>query len=85
MSKDNGQAGEKELRIDFEAATRKNILMMVAHGNDTRKMIRELQEEVVFLKNHITMQQGQIDQLRNLIVQGLQIKVAGGSAPKDKK
>ena len=81
MSKKNElQAGEKEVKLDFEAATRKNVLMVVAHGNDTRKMIRELQEEVLRLKNHISMQQVQIDQLRNLIVQGLQIKVAGGSS-----
>ena len=79
MSKDNGQAGEKELRLDFEAATRKNITMMAAHGNETRKMIRELQEETVNLKNHIAMQQNQIDQLRIMIAKGLQLKIAGGS------
>ena len=79
MSKDNGQAGEKELRLDFEAATRKNITMMNAYGNETRKMIRELQEETVNLKNHIAMQQTQIDHLRTMIAKGLQIKIAGGS------
>ena len=40
------EAGEKELRLVFEETTTRNVQAMLDHGNETRKLMRELQEKV---------------------------------------
>jgi len=40
------EAGELELRKVFEETTTKNVRSMLDHGNETRKIVRELQEKV---------------------------------------
>ena len=87
---DNGEnkplkPGQKETMLSFESATRKNILMIVQHGNETRKIVRANTEEIKVLRNIISMQDEKIDRLRNMIVQGLQNKVSGGSTQEDKE
>jgi predicted RNase H-like nuclease (RuvC/YqgF family) len=73
-------AGEKELRKAFEETTKRNISAMIEHGNETRKLVRELEEKIQFLQNALQSREEDIKQLR-IQLASIQTKLfSGGTA-----
>lgn len=58
------EAGEKELGVAFEDATRKNVKSVIQHANDTRGIVREMEEKVKRLENNHQAALAQIAELR---------------------
>lgn len=54
---------EKDLRQAFEKVTTRNVTAAVAHGNETRKMFRELEKKVDNLQNTIITRDEEIKNL----------------------
>lgn len=68
------EAGELEIRKAFEDVTRKNVKSSIEHGNETRRICRELQTKVSDLEKKIVFINKQlVDQ--NKIISGLQVKL----------
>jgi hypothetical protein len=57
-------AGDKEIVLASEEVQRKNLLSAIQHGNETRKMIRELGTIVDALQNQVITQNKTVEQLR---------------------
>ena len=55
---------EKELRKAFEQTTTSNVQGILDHSNDTRKMLREVEEKIKCLENIVFTQNSLIDTLR---------------------
>ncbi len=53
-----------ELRKAFEDTSKRNINAMIQHGNETRKIVRELENKVTFLQNALQSREEDIKQLR---------------------
>lgn len=62
-----------------DEVTKRNILAIKKHSEDTRVMLRELEQKVVHLKQKLDMAQKDNIDLR-LQVQKLQIKLYSGGA-----
>ena len=73
------EAGELELRKAFEEVTKGNVLAAVEHANETRRLLRQVQEDLKFTNNNVEMLRTEIGQVRNMAVQALQTKYAGGT------
>jgi len=58
------ESGEKELRKAFEETTRRNVLSAVQHSNDTRLLVRALEEKVTALTNLVLSRSRDIDLLK---------------------
>ena len=71
---------DKELREAFEETTRRNITAVIEHGNETRKIVRELEEKVQFLQNAVHSRDEDIKQLRIQLV-SIQTKLFSGGTP----
>lgn len=65
--------GEKELRKVFEETSTNNIKAMLEHGNESRKLVRELQERLDHVETQLRQKEEKIESLRTSIVQ-LQMK-----------
>jgi len=61
-------AGEKEIVLASEEVQRRNIKAMLNHGNETRKITRDLEKELEQMKEQIRLQDQKIEELRNQIV-----------------
>ena len=73
------EAGELELRKVFEQVTTNNVRTIQDYSTDTRKLVRELQEDVKDLKNMVAERDKTLGELRKQ-VSILQGKVyAGGT------
>lgn len=70
-------AGDKEQRLIFEDITRRNVLATVAHSNETRKVVRSLEEQVSRLQNIVISTGEDIKQLK-IQLASLQTRVFGG-------
>lgn len=57
-------AGDKEIVLASEEVQRKNLKVAIQHGNETRKMVRELGAIVDALQNQIITQNKTVEQLR---------------------
>jgi hypothetical protein len=66
-------SGEKELRKIFEETTTNNVRAAVSHGNESRRLVRELTEKVVLLEGQLRQTNIRIDELKSLVT-NLQIK-----------
>ena len=76
---DELKPGEKETKLNFEEATRRNVLAAVAHGNETRKMFRDLEAELKNMQTQLTQYLLEINTIKQQIT-NIQIKLyAGGS------
>ncbi len=71
------EAGEKELRKAFEEVTTNNVKAAVAHSNETRRLVRELEGRVQSLDDLIRNYDNTIDLLKKQIT-NLQIKMFSG-------
>jgi uncharacterized protein (DUF433 family) len=65
---DNMEAGEKELRLIFEEVTRGNVQAAITYSEETRKLVRNLEEHVKILQNTVLTQ--------NNIIEGFRIQLA---------
>jgi hypothetical protein len=68
----NMEAGEKEMRMAFEEVTTKNVKATIDYSNETRKMVRTIEEKVKLLEDMMQSQNKTISDLRQqlAIVQG---------------
>lgn len=71
------ETGEKELRKAFEEVTTNNVKASIAHGNESRRLIRELTEKVLLLEGNLRQTNESIEELRKLVV-NLQVKLYSG-------
>ena len=71
------ETGEKELRKAFEETSTRNINAAIAHGNETRKLTRTLEDRVKLLEEKEIQNKNTIEELRKQI-QTLQIKLYTG-------
>jgi len=70
-------AGEKEIVLASEEVQRKNIIAMLEHGNETRRLVRDLDTQLQQQKEQIRLQDQTISELRNQIA-NLQMKMYQG-------
>lgn len=70
-----------ELRRVFEETATKNIRAGIAHGNETRKVVRALDEKVARLENIIVAQKDLLEQFRKQVSALQQRLYANGSDP----
>lgn len=72
-------AGDREILKALEETTRRNVETAIAFGNETRKMVRELEQKVTLLESIVLSKNAEIQQLRGMLAQ-LQARVfAGGT------
>ena len=71
------ESGELELRKVFEDVTTNNVKATVAHSNETRQMVRVLEEKVTLLEGVLRQSDEKIEDLRKLVV-NLQMKLYSG-------
>ena len=68
---------EKEERLAFEALTTRNVKAAVAHSNDTRALVRDLQEQVKRLINTLLSREEDLKQIK-IQLAALQQKIYRG-------
>ena len=73
------EPGEFEFRKAFEETTVRNMRTIVEFSQDTRKLVRELQEEVKHLINALQSRETQLQQMQIQIAQLLQDKFNKGT------
>ena len=73
------EAGEIEIRKAFEEVSTKNIKAMLEHGNETRRMLRELEEKVSRQDETIRNQNTTIEAIRLQLSQVQGIVYGGGT------
>ena len=71
------ESGEKEMRQVFEDVTTNNVKATVAFSNETRKLIRELENKVLLLGGQLRQANDRIDELKKLVT-NLQMKIFRG-------
>ena len=77
------EAGEKEQRKAFEEVTRRNVIAAIEHGEETRKMVRELQENVRRLQNIILNRERDLESLKIQVVKLLTERYSKGTVEND--
>jgi len=70
-------SGDKELRKAFEETATRNIKANVEHSNDTRALVRQLEEKVALLEGYIKQYDEKLEQLQKQITH-IQTKVFSG-------
>jgi len=58
------EAGEREMRKAFEAVTTQNVRTTIDYSKETRKLVRELGENVKELKGMVATRDGELAELR---------------------
>ena len=71
------EAGEKELRQAFEEVTTRNVRAAVQYSEETRKLVRQLEDKVTRLEGLIKNQDDAIEQLKIQLL-GVQARVFSG-------
>ena len=72
---------QTELRRNFEQTSTRNIMAGISHGNETRKIVKALDEKVMRLENIIIQQQELLEQFRIQLAGVQQRLFACGSDP----
>ena len=67
----NMEPGEKELRKVFEETTTRNVTAAIGHGNETRRLVRELENKIKVLEGTIDQYKEKLEFLQKQIT-GLQ-------------
>ena len=57
-------AGDKEITLASEEVNRKNIIAGIEHGNETRRLLRDLEREVEGLKNMVLAKDAELAEIR---------------------
>ena len=57
-------SGDKEIVLASEETQRRNIATVIAHGNESRKMIKELGAIIDALQNQVIVQGKQLHQMK---------------------
>jgi len=73
------EAGEIELRQAFEEVTTNNVKATVAFTNETRKLVKELEDKVILLEGRLREQDSTIENLRLQLSSVQQKLYSGGS------
>ena len=73
------EAGDRQVIKAMEEVTTNNVRAAIAHGNETRKMTRLLEEKVVSLDNLVRQQQEIISALRQQLATVQAIVFKGGT------
>ena len=60
-------AGELDIRKIFEETTTNNVKAILGHSNETRTLLRDVEEKIKCLENMVLTQQGLLDILRSQI------------------
>ena len=68
---------ENDMALGFQQVTTRNVLAAVDHGNETRRIAKELEGRVKRLEQALQSRDSQIKQLRTMIA-GLQDKAFRG-------
>jgi len=68
------EAGELETAQIFEETTTKNLKMVVAHANETRKGLVEMRDELVKLRAQVMANKATIEQFKVQLA-GVQTKL----------
>ena len=79
MNKNNMEAGEMEMRQAFEEVTTRNVQAAINYSNETRKLVRELEEKTLHLEKALMGKDKVINGLRLQIVAIQQQLYQGGS------
>lgn len=58
------EAGEKEVGLAFEEATRKNVQAVIEHGNKTREMVQEFETKISTLQNMVVGFREELDNIK---------------------
>ena len=61
---DKMETGEKELREAFEQTTTRNVKAVVDHSNETRRLIRQLEENIKRFQNIVLNRERDIELLK---------------------
>ena len=72
-------AGDKEIVLASEEVTRNNVLAGIEHGNETRKLFRELEIRFEELLTMVLDKDKRIDELQGQITNLQQALYAGGT------
>lgn len=66
------EAGERQMRKAFEDVTTSNVRTNIDFSTETRRLVRELSEQVQELKNMVAARDGDLAELRRQlgVVQG---------------
>ena len=73
------ESGEKEMRKVFEETTTRNVMANVEFSNDTRKLVRELQENIDSTNNNFQALTEKVKQLQSQITYLQTIMFRGGT------
>ena len=73
------EAGETELRKAFEEVTTRNVQAAIEYSNETRKIVRQLQEKMLHLEEMALAKDKVIGELRNQLSVIQQKLYSGGS------
>ena len=68
---------DKEFRRIFEGTINRNVRASIAFGNDTRKLVHDLEAKISQMDQHIRLQDEQLDLLRRQLAP-LQARVFNG-------
>ncbi len=72
-------AGDKEIILASEEITRNNVLAGIEFGNETRKLLRELETRFEELQTMVLDKDKRIDELQGQITNLQQALYAGGT------
>jgi len=72
--------GDKELRKAFEEVTTRNVNTTISHSNETRKLVRELEQKVISLQNTIMSRDNDIVLLKKQLATIQTIVFSGGTS-----
>ncbi len=72
-------AGDRQVIKAMEEVMTNNVKAAVAHGNETRKLVRILEEKVISLDGLVRQQQEEIGSLRQQLAKVQAITFRGGT------
>jgi len=76
---DRLEAGELEVKKAFEETTSRNVKACVAHANETRRLLRDIEKKIQDLDNLIRSKDAEIENLKSQISKIQQKLYSGGS------
>ncbi len=75
--------GEKEQRLAFEEVTRRNVNSMIQFSNETRDLVRTLEQNIINLQNIIMNRDNDITLLKQQLAMIQTMLFSGGTSLED--